>query len=132
MIKSVVLAAIVCSFVVVIAHPIAEESDVQEGMKSAFQRGLDRFGGAVRANDNVVPVPSVASTKVFSHYTKNLRALGGGKPKLREQYRNHNYVPLAPSVEPREFKLSDPATAKEAADVYRPHSPLQFTNDILR
>ena len=129
-----IIIAVACFVALASSAHIKESEDVSGGMRSAFERGLEKFGGAVsERKDNYVPKPSAQSTKVFSHYTRNLNALGGGKPLLREQYRIHHFVPIAPSVVPREIQISDTEkiTAEKAAKMYVPSAPLQYTNDIL-
>lgn len=101
-------------------------------MKTAYQRGLNVFGGAAQpVNSAAEEPPKPKAHRPFSLYTKDLSALGGGKPSLTEQYRKHNYVPLAPTVIPKEHELSQKITPKEAAQLYVPHRPLQFTTDRL-
>lgn len=133
MYKPTIVALVVacCLALIVSGAPIREGDDVQEGMKSAFQRGLERFGNGVEANEVSHPVRNENRPRVFSQYTQGLTALGGGKPLIREQYRLHNYTPLAPSVLPRSFVVSNRMTPQEAANIYRPSPPLQFTTDIL-
>lgn len=109
--------------------PLNESDDVKSGMESALSRGLKAFGSA--AQDEPRNKGPGTKVPVHSHYTKGIKALGGGKPALFEQYRLHNYTPLAPSIIPREFEVSEKMTPEEAAKIYVPSPPLQHTTDRL-
>ena len=129
---SIITLFVACTIAIAVASPLPEDPDVRGGMRDALKRGLERFGGAADKNDRVVPLPDAKSSKVYSLYTRNMDALGGGKPLLREQYREHNFVPLAPTVVPEEHKsLSGKLTPEEAAARYVPKPPFQFSTDNL-
>lgn len=134
MYKAIILAAIACCLVVTNAAPASDIHDiiqVREDMNNAYNRGFSKFSSPPKV-DNYATYPiSANKSRILSHYTKGLTALGGGKPRLTDQYRAHNYVPLPPSIVPREFTVSEPMTPKETAAIVKPHGPLQYTSDHL-
>lgn len=132
MFKSIFLMVVVCSFAAIaLAGPVPESAEVQNAMRKAKEQGLEVFGGAIkREQEYKAPTPTQSQKKIFSLYTKDLEALGGGRPMLREMNRVHHYVPLAPSVLPRQFNVAgNKMTAAEAAKIIVPSAPYQFTED---
>lgn len=132
--KYVVATALVaCIATMALAGPLPENEEVQQGMKSAFEAGLERFGKSIDKHHVHVSKPKGDSKLAFSQYTQGQKALGGGKPKLREQYMHHNYVPSAPTKVHHEHEIADPShiTPAEAAKLYVPHAPVQFTTDRM-
>lgn len=132
MYKSILFVAFISLIAVMVAgHENHENAEVVTGMRRAFNEGMERFGGAVKNKfDTTVPMPSAQSSKVFSLYTKGLKAPGGGKPSILDQYRQHNYVPPAPVVVPKELPpVTGKMTAADAAIRHIPGAPLQYTTD---
>lgn len=125
MFKLIVLISLLVFIGLAHSAPLEEAEEVKEGMESALSRGLKTFGGGAGEEEEK------PKQKVFSHYTKGIKALGGGKPSLFEQYRKHHYAPIAPSVLPREFEVSEKMTPSEAAKIYVPSAPLQYTSDRM-
>lgn len=134
-----------CLLVLVLACLIQcgpiKETELRSAMSSAFLNGLAKFSSLSEGTPHSEYPDEVTSetkntntkkTKIFSQYTANLKALGGGKPRLTEQYRHHNYTPLAPSVIPydRPIVLNNKLTPGVAAKLYVPRRPLQFSTDI--
>lgn len=127
---------LVCTFVLTqaVPLPVSEETAVRNSMRSAFKQGLAKFEGGHKAEELEKVVPEVNKLKphVYSQYTKDLAAIGGGKPAITDQYRQNKYVPMAPSVVAPEHKVvSDKPTPEEAAQIFVPHPPLQYTTDRL-
>lgn len=71
--------------------------------------------------ESPIPLPQVSS---------NIVALGGGKPTLSDQYRNHHYVPQATSFIPKAPIF--PQITPNAPQIYAPSPPLQYTVQRLR
>lgn len=130
MYKSIaVTVALMCALTIVSAI-VTEDAQVRTGMTDAFQRGLEKFGGGAAKADKAVPAPSVQESKVFSLYSKGIKAPGGGKPSVLDQYRAHHYVPDAPVVVPEEHSaIHGKMTPEQAAERYRPHPEFQYTTD---
>lgn len=132
----IVLAAFICAVNYVSAKAVPESGDVKLGMKDAFQRGLKRFGvqrDQENESERVDPGRDAVTEKVkiFSQYTKDLTAQGGGKPSLAELHAKHHYVPPAPISVPLEVPLVDSEypTAEETAKLLLPRPPLQHHTD---
>lgn len=127
---------LVCAFALTQAVPlkVSEETAIRNSMRNAFKQGLAKFEGGVKVEEVEKVVPEVNKLKpyVYSQYTKDLAALGGGKPAITDQYRQNRFVPMAPSVVAPEHKVvSDKPTPEEAAQIFVPHPPLQYTTDRL-
>lgn len=136
MYKSILLVTLFClvSLAAAGSLPEAKNEEVRNGMRFAFQNGLNTFGGSAKDKKNfgdAEPAPP-SPKKPFSQYTQNIKALGGGKPALAEQYRLHKFIPQAPSVLPIQFDASEKMTPEEAAKIYVPQPPLQYTTDRVR
>lgn len=134
MMKNAILFAVVLVGCLAVAQAnFNEDPKTKSSMSEAFQNGKHFFSrfGARREQEKGVEAPA-ASKKPgpFSHYTAKLRSLGGGKPRLWEQYINHHYVPLTPTVVPVEHPpMPMGLTPEIAAEIYAPKPPLQFSTD---
>lgn len=100
-------------------------------MRRAFELGKSEFGKSNKQAE-VAPVNQPRPKKQFSLYTEGLVAPGGGKPAIVERYNKHQYTPLTPVVNPKQHQISNPITPEQAAKLYVPHAPLQYTSDRLR
>lgn len=142
MFKSLAAIAVVCLAVLVIARagPLSEAPLVKRGMLEAFKRGMQRFAQGEQVVESLPtglnkpvdkPVGKPQKPKILSHYTANMKSLDGGIPKLRDQYRHHNFTPLTPSVVPVEFPPmpNGQMSPEAAARMFKPQPPLQFTYD---
>lgn len=110
------------------------EEGVRASMRNAFRQGLAAFEGGsnVEVVEKVHPQVGTLKPHVYSQYTKDITAAGGGKPAITDQYRQSQFVPLVPTVVAPEHKvLSDKPTPEEAAAIYVPHPPLQYTTERL-
>lgn len=131
---AILFVLVVCGLFAAQAAPINEASEVKTGMSDAFRRGMNRFGtDSEEINEPVVPSQAAGKPRIFSHYTAKLSALGGGKPRINDQYRKHGYLPLAPSVLPNEHPVlpNGKLTPEAAAKIYVPKRPFQFSTDKL-
>lgn len=135
--KNAILFAVVLLGCLAVAQAkFDEENETKSSMSDAYQTGKNFFSslskrGRQNSDDASADAP-VAPKKAgpFSHYTAKLVALGGGKPRLADQYRHHNYVPLPPVKVPVEFpSMHDGLTPEIAAEIYKPRNPLGYSSD---
>lgn len=132
--KLIFLVAIVVVGCLAVAQAkLDEDEEVRNAMRDSFSKGFQRFSGQSRdVKPKVEEVKRAPRRKPFSQYTAKLPTpLGGGKPRIMDQYNRHNFFPIPPSVIPFEHpKLPNGVLTQEAAaTIYVPHAPLQYSED---
>lgn len=131
MYKSIIIVAAVCLFCLASGAPTKETAEVRQGMKTAFEAGLSRFGdGIVKETPKFPEFGPQNKERIFSLYTRGIKAPGGGKPRTNDQYINHHFLPLAPTVIPEEVgPINGKITADQAAKMFKPRRTYQFTSE---